>query len=90
MKFSKIIIDFVKKDRKWKYCYRTNTINWWNQMVYMSFKFDNFCPSCMYDLPPTRIIIKFDLVSSIIHCTWMSFIYLFYLNPCHIFASLTF
>jgi hypothetical protein len=61
MKFSKIIIDIVKKDRRWKYCYRTNTINWWNQMVSMSFKFANFCPSCKYDLPPAIIIKTIDL-----------------------------
>jgi hypothetical protein len=29
-----------------------------------------------------------DLFSSIIYCTWMSFLYLFYLNHCRIFASL--
>jgi hypothetical protein len=54
----------------------------------MSFKFDNFCPTCKYDLPPIIIIKPIDL-SSIIYCTWMSFLYLFYLNHCHIFASLT-
>jgi len=89
MKFSNFIIDIVKKDKRWKYGYRTNTINWWNQMVCMSFKFDNFCPTCKYDLPPTIIIKPIDLLSSIIYCTGMSFLYLFYLNHCHIFASLT-
>jgi hypothetical protein len=28
---------YKKNDRRWKYCYRINTINWWNQMVCMSF-----------------------------------------------------
>jgi hypothetical protein len=56
-----IIIDIVKKDKRWKYYYRTNTINWWNQMVCMFFWFDNFCPWCKYDLPPTRIKRKFIL-----------------------------
>ncbi len=51
--------------------------------------FLNFCRSCKYDLPPTRIIKTIHLVSSIIYCTWMSFLYLFYFNHCHIFASLT-
>jgi hypothetical protein len=83
--FLKIIIDIIKKDRRWKYFYRSNTINWWNQMVCMSFKFDNFPHSCKYDLPPTRIIKKNHLLSSIIYCTWMSFLYLFYLNHCRIF-----
>jgi hypothetical protein len=56
MEFLKIIIDIVKKDKIWKYFYRTNTINWWNQTVCMSFKFDFFCPSHKYSLSPTRII----------------------------------
>jgi len=42
MEFFGIIIDIVKKDKKWKYCYKKNTINWWNQMACMSFKFDIF------------------------------------------------
>jgi hypothetical protein len=43
-------------------------------MVCMSFKFDNFRPSCKYDLPPTIIMKTIDLLSSIIYCTWMSFL----------------
>ncbi len=90
MELLKIIIDIVKKDKIWKYCCKKNTINWWNQMVCMSFKFDNFHPSCKYGLSTTTIVKTIDLLSSIIYCAWMSFLYLFYLNQCHIFESLTF
>jgi hypothetical protein len=55
MDFIRIIIDIAKKDKRWKYYYRKNTINWWNQMVCMSFKFDKFVPSCKYGLSPTII-----------------------------------
>jgi hypothetical protein len=61
MEILKIIINIIKKDMRWKYCYRTNTINWWNQMVCMSFKFDNFPHSCKYDLPLIIIKKKFIL-----------------------------
>jgi hypothetical protein len=63
--FIKIIIYIVEKDRRWRCCHRKNTINWWNQMVCISSKFDNFHPSYKYDLPTTRLIKKIHLVSSI-------------------------
>jgi len=37
MEFLKIVVEIVKDDQIWKYCYTTNTIDWWNQMVCMSF-----------------------------------------------------